>query len=75
VANLVCLLDENLAVGLEYQYLDRLVDSGLTGDNHRIQLTVYFGGAAPPPAGDRDAFRSFGAPSSGAPGTMFLREL
>lgn len=37
----------NTAVGIEYHYLDRDVQSGATGNNHRIQFVVMVGTAAP----------------------------
>lgn len=75
-ANLIWQASDNLAFGVEYQYLDRDVRNGLSGDNHRIGFVLMVATPSPktasPSSGNMPSAQSYG---ERAPGTMYLRSL
>ena len=69
--NLIWHFGENTAFGIEYQYGQRKVDSGISGDNHRILFvaTLATGGKSqiPTSAAGQPQMQSLGSAPAAAP--------
>jgi hypothetical protein len=75
LANLLYRLNENFAIGMEYQYLDRSVKNGLAGENQRIQLTMYFATAASLRTEESRSPTAYTTTFASRPGAKYLRDL